>query len=461
MRTFPALVIALAIAGLGALWWLKFERGEPAALILPHVEALGRQTPFEVRVSPGTAPLRSISVRLRVAEGDRQGAVFDLARETYPPPSWREGAVERQLRVEVDLAQLGVPEGPAAIEVVAETYAWRLWRAERGPLLALPVEVDLTPPRVEVLSAPHNLRLGGADLAVFRQSADTVRSGIAVDGYFFPATRGYFSDGEIAVALFAAPQDLAGEIRFQVVAADAAGNERRVDLPARLKLRRFAERTLAISDGFLQRKVPEIMAASRVSPAGSLLDQYLYINRQLRAQNEARIRELTAASHPAPLWDGPFRRQPNAAPISSFADRRTYEYNGQVIDHQTHLGFDLASTRMAAVPAAQNGIVVFADHLGIYGNAVILDHGLGVFTLYGHLSSVSVKPGDRVRAEELLGRTGESGLAGGDHLHFSVMLHGVHIDPIEWWDAHWMRDHVASRLALFPRAAVMTAETGS
>ena len=180
-------------------------------------------------------------------------------------------------------------------------------------------------------------------------------------------------------------------------------------------------------------------------------------NGDLRRQNEARIRELTVKSVPEPLWDGPFQRQANAAPLSSFADRRSYTYHGEVIDHQTHLGYDLASLKLSAVTAAQNGIVVFGDNLGIYGNAVILDHGMGIFSLYGHLSSIAVQPGEHVKTGQTLGQTGETGLAAGDHLHFSVMLHGVHVDPVEWWDPHWLHDRVTPKLTMFARAGIAPA----
>lgn len=461
MRTFLTLVFAVAVVSLGAIWWLKFERGEPSVAFVAPPQVLGRKTPLDIQVLAGTTPLRSAALRLRVTEGEQQGAIFDLASETYPPGSLGDGVREGQFHVETDLVDLGVPEGPAALEVFVETYAWHLWQSPAAPRLVVPVNVDLTAPRVEILSVPHNLRFGGVDLAVFRQSPDTVRGGVAVGDYFFPSTRRYFGDADIALALFAAPQDLTGDIRFHVVAADAAGNERRVELPARVKPRTFAARTLSISDAFLEHKVPEILEANRLSPPGAPVEQYLYVNRELRAQNETRIRQVTTTSHPTPLWDGPFLRQPNAAPLSAFADRRTYEHNGEVIDHQTHLGFDLASIKLAPVVAAQHGTVAFADNLGIYGNTVILDHGLGIFSLYGHLSTMAVKQGDRVESGKAIGQTGETGLAGGDHLHFSVMLYGVHVDPIEWWDGHWLEDHVTSRLGLFPSASAAPAEASS
>ncbi len=132
--------------------------------------------------------------------------------------------------------------------------------------------------------------------------------------------------------------------------------------------------------------------------------------------------------------------------MSRFGDERTYLYDKQKIDTQTHLGYDLASLRHSPVVAANTGKVVLAENLGIYGNCVIIDHGLGLFSLYGHLSSISAQEGGVVKKGEEIGRTGDTGLAGGDHLHFSMMLYGIHVNPIEWWDGKWLKDHIQAKL---------------
>ncbi len=297
------------------------------------------------------------------------------------------------------------------------------------------------------------MRLGGSSVALFRVSPDTTRAGIAVQDYFFPAVRGYFADPAIALAIFAVPQDLSPDVQPELHVEDEVGNVLEVAVPCHIRDRHFQERTLDISQSFLQRKVPEIYAANGLTPPADLVQGYLYINRDLRAQSEEKLRALTASSVGEPLWDGAFRRQSNAAAMSTFADRRSYVYEGKVIDRQTHLGYDLASLRLAPVEATQNGIVVYAGNLGIYGNTVVLDHGLGVFSLYGHMSTLAVQPGQKVQAGETLGQTGETGLAGGDHLHFSILLHGIQVDPVEWWDPHWLRDHVTAKLDMFPHAA--------
>jgi len=131
---------------------------------------------------------------------------------------------------------------------------------------------------------------------------------------------------------------------------------------------------------------------------------------------------------------------------ANFADERTYTYNGEPIDKAYHLGYDLSVTKRYPAEAANVGTVVFAGDLGIYGNTVILDHGLGLFTLYSHLSAIGVKDGEAVKQRQVLGRTGETGLAAGDHLHYGVYLHGVAVLPVEWWDPKWIKDNIQPKL---------------
>ena len=147
-----------------------------------------------------------------------------------------------------------------------------------------------------------------------------------------------------------------------------------------------------------------------------------------------------------PLWEGTFLRLPNSAPRGSFAQLRSYFYHGKQVDQQTHLGIDLASLAHSPVPAANVGKVVYADDLGIYGQCIIIDHGLGLQTLYGHLSRIGAKVGDQVHKGQIIGTTGDTGLAGGDHLHFGVVISGEQVNPIEWWDPSWIRNNVTGKL---------------
>ena len=181
-------------------------------------------------------------------------------------------------------------------------------------------------------------------------------------------------------------------------------------------------------------------------PNQSLVDGFLVINRDLRRQAEEAKRRIGATSADKPLWEGPFVQPRNSKVFANFAELRTYVFGGHEIDRQVHFGYDLASTRQSAVPAANKGVVAFVEPLTIYGNTIVIDHGLGLQTLYAHLSSTAVKVGDAVAKGQEIGRTGSTGLAIGDHLHYEVLVNGVSVSPLEWWDAKWIRDRIGKPL---------------
>jgi hypothetical protein len=293
---------------------------------------------------------------------------------------------------------------------------------------------------------------------VFRVGDDATRAEVRVAQYRFPVTRGFFQDASLALGLFAIPEDLTPDVRPVLWVTDVTGNDVAVAVPCTIRPREFRERTLEIGDEFLRRKIPQIYATRGLAAPTDLLEGFLVVNRDVRTASDETLRKRTAVSHPRPLWKGAFRRMARAETMSEFGDRRAYSYGGRIVDRQTHLGVDLASLRGAAVEASQDGIVVFAGDLGIYGQTAVLDHGLNVFTLYGHLSSLSVQETQAVAAGTTLGLTGQTGLAGGDHLHYSIMVHGVHVDPVEWWDPKWVRERITAKIELFPIREEPTAE---
>jgi murein DD-endopeptidase MepM/ murein hydrolase activator NlpD len=178
----------------------------------------------------------------------------------------------------------------------------------------------------------------------------------------------------------------------------------------------------------------------------SSIDTFLKVNRDVRRQNSADIIRVTGKTENRKLWEGRFLRLAKAATRAQFAERRTYKYKGRNIDKQVHMGIDLASLKHSPVPAANSGRIAFVGSMGIYGNTVIIDHGLGLFSLYAHLSSISSNEGQTVRRGDIIGRTGSSGMAGGDHLHFGMLVHNTFVNPVEWWDETWIENNISGKL---------------
>jgi murein DD-endopeptidase MepM/ murein hydrolase activator NlpD len=437
--------MVVVLAGVGYAAAVKFEWWQPTASLREPLDYLGRNAQIGLDVADRGTGLASLEVAI-----DAAGTRYQILSESYASENWRgSGIHEKSFTLPVAPRDAKIPEGPATLVVTARDGSWLNYVTRPGPTLSKPITVAYTPPTIEVLTTQHYMRLGGSDVVVYKASKGAVRTGVQVDRYFFPGNKGFLGDPEVAAALFAVPQDLTTSVRPKVVAEDAAGNRRETEFWVSIKPRMFADKMLDVTDDFLKRKVPDLIDLNHLQPTEDLVAGYLDINRNLRKQSEEIIRKACARSEPKPLWTEVFLRQPDSAPLSSFADRRTYKHDGQVIDTQTHLGFDLASLRLSPVIAENDGKVVYADNIGIYGNVVILDHGLGLFSLYAHLSSIGVAVGQAVKRGDAIGRTGETGLAAGDHLHFSMMVDGIHVDPVEWWDPKWVADHVTDKLKAF------------
>jgi murein DD-endopeptidase MepM/ murein hydrolase activator NlpD len=243
------------------------------------------------------------------------------------------------------------------------------------------------------------------------------------------------------------PYDLKDREQVRLKAVDDVGNAAEQAFVDRLSLKPFSKARLPISDAFLRKVVPEIVSNTpSLHNSEDLFDTFLVINRDLRQANAVELKALAKATAPGFLWNRPFLPMPKAKVMSAFADRRTYMYRGREVDHQYHLGFDLAVTHRTPVPAANRGVVLLARYFGIYGNSVVLDHGYGLMSLYGHLSVIDVAKGQEVERGQTLGRTGATGLAGGDHLHFTMLLGGLPVNPNEWWDPHWIHDRLVGKL---------------
>ena len=298
--------------------------------------------------------------------------------------------------------------------------------------------LDLTPPRITVEGTQHNLNQGGAGLVAYTLSEEVQKSGVKVGELFFP---GHKQANGTYYCLFAMPHDVPpADFKPLLYAQDPADNETTRPFPVHANPKPFRKDKMPVSDNFLNQVMPQFK--KHFPGENDLLALYLKVNRTLREANAAQLRTVGLTTSPTANWQGAFLRLPNAAPMAGFGDKREYFHGSEKIDEQTHLGIDLASLKNAEVPAANAGYVVFAGELGIYGNAVVVDHGLGLHTLYAHLSQIDVAKGARVAKGQVVGKTGETGLAGGDHLHYGVLVSGVPVNPAEWWDPSWIKNNV-------------------
>jgi murein DD-endopeptidase MepM/ murein hydrolase activator NlpD len=341
------------------------------------------------------------------------------------------------------LKQSGVRDGQIELEVRATDGAMAGFGWGNTGARTYSVNVDGIPPRITVLSPPGASGRKGSAAAVSYTLSETVsKTGVQVGNEFFPA---YQQPGGEYFCLLAFPINMTPQQFVPEIAAwDLAGNEARSRLLLPAQDRKFRNDTLRIDDAFLESAMPAFMEL--VPDASSHLERYVRVNKEVREANEETLREIAKQTSPLFLWSGAFVRLPGSALKAAFGDNRTYRYGEQIIDHQIHMGQDLASIRHAPIPAANSGMVVFTGELGIFGKLVIIDHGLGLMSLYAHMSSIDVSPRMDVKRGDTLGATGVTGLAGGDHLHFGILINGVQVQPLDWFDGNWIKNNITDRL---------------
>lgn len=303
--------------------------------------------------------------------------------------------------------------------------------------------LDTIAPKITVQTSTHNLNQGGCGLVLYKINEDPTRTGVEVGEDFFPGHKQ--PDGSYA-CLFAMPYYTeVKDFNPVLIAEDDAKNKRKNTFWFHANGKKYRHDKINISSRFLASKMPQFESEFPGVPNQVAL--FLKVNRELRKKNRAELHRVSKETSPTFLFEGKFLRLPNAAPRAGFGDKRSYYHNDRIIDKQTHLGIDLASIRNAPVPAANHGrVVLAADDFGIYGNAIIIDHGLGLQTLYSHLSQINVEPGDMVERGQVIGKTGATGMAGGDHLHYGVICAGIPVNPVEWWDATWIKNNITSKL---------------
>ena len=444
MRWLIAVVVLLAALFAGA--FVLAGRGAPPRLTIDRPErVIGQTGTLEVTAETPNGNLSSLTIAV-----EQNGSTTPVFSLDAPQGATVTVVDETHRRVSRPFGKQAVPQLQAGAARLVVTGARPSFLGLRTLTSSVTkdVRIRLEPPQIAVVSMKHYVNHGGSEMVVYRATPSDVRSGVRVGTIEYP---GFALGGDFKGAIFALLHDQPVDAPIVAFAKDETGAEARASFVDQVFAKAFKKSRITLDDRFLGRVVPEILQQSPVlnmsRPAeADLLPAFLRINGELRKLNNEAIAALAEQTSPTRLWEGPFVQLGNSQVEASFADHRTYVYQGRDVDQQVHLGFDLAVTSRVQVVAANRGTVRHASWLGIYGNCVVIDHGMGVQSLYGHLSSMDVKVGDRVTKGQSLGRSGMTGLAGGDHLHFTMLVGGHPVNPVEWWDPHWMADRVERKL---------------
>ncbi len=427
MKKLIVVVIVLVVLLLA----FSVARSATPVVELPSaVTSIGQATPITIHVRD---PRGIRSVQAFVEQNGVRYQVFATTQPSKSPDTtWNFTAGVK------NTPQLQAGNAKLIVEATSNDLLRRTGRIERN------VTVITQPPALSVDSEQHYLYLGMADLATFNVSGSWTEAGVRVGDEKFRAwpmpggKPGLFS-------LYAFAWNMPTGTVPLVYASNGAGNEVTSPLVVvfpKKEQPKYAVHDLQVSDAFLNKVINELDPNGTGDPVA----RFVKINSEMRRANNQTLSDLQFKTADKFLWSRPFIRQPHSQAESHFADVRNYIYHGKKIDQQVHLGYDLAVTQHVGVEASNDGTVVYAAPLGIYGNCIVLDHGYGLQTIYGHLSRIDVHVGDMVKQGQVMGLSGMTGMAGGDHIHFAMQLNGVQIDPKEWWDAHWIKDHIARRV---------------
>lgn len=439
-RRWPVLLLIVAVLGAVLTAW----RIGPSPLLEVEAELPGIGPRTAVRVAAQVVGGRGLSsLELTLVQGEQSSIL--LQQDLEPRPAWAFwGPRVLTFEERLDVGAETLPDlqpGEAILRWTAQRAA--TWLRSPDPVIhEVTLPVVLTPPSLGVLAQPVIVDQGGAGVVIYAVGEGAVQHGVEWGEQFFPGTDAL---GSRQVAFYGAPHDQDSTEGAVLVVVDELGNRRAIPFIDTFRRRDMTHDDIRLSEGFMQKVTAEIYSQTpSLKQPDDLLEAYIQLNRDLRRQNSERLQSLSEQSADAILWRGGFEQLPNSRVMAPFADRRTYRLAGEAVDQQDHLGYDLASVRQAPVPAANSGRVLLAEYLGIYGNTVVVDHGLGLMSLYSHLSSLEVEVGQDVVQGDILGRTGETGLAGGDHLHFSMLVRGRQVRPLEWWDSRWIEQRIVA-----------------
>lgn len=453
-----AVLIPFAVIRGMALYDRFLEEVPPQVQVSRIPTGLGKETvSLKIVASDSGSGLGDIRVSC-----DQAGQHHDVFHKTYTEAKDFDTVI-----FDVSAVQARLSPGDATI--VVQTIDRSIFKNKQTS--TFPVKVDYAAPSVEPISVEHNANLGGAELVFYRvKDENSVFSGTKIGSQLFqgfPAKNldPFFENfPNVYFAFFPVPFTWNREDQIQLFAQDVAGNIGTSSFRYSVRPYKGVAGKIQMSEQFLQSSVNTLFNAykkidsdfkgwpvrefSTAPTPEEWIERFAVVNVRYREWTEKQVRALLSNQPQAvKYWDGPFIRMVGAVTESGFGAKRTYMIGGREAGQSIHYGVDLASISQAPVVAGNDGIVLFAGDLGIYGNAIVIDHGFGLSSLYGHLSSIGVSTGQPVKKGEQIAKSGSSGLAGGDHLHFEIRLHGEPVHPREWWDQKWITDHIEGKIA--------------
>lgn len=434
-----AVILIIIIAALGYLYNSSmFERNAPKIDIASKID-WNLQTPLKLNLSDDSGIK---FVRITLSDGKNS---ISLMKKVYDK-------IEKTQSLNIVFPRTGFVSTKKNFLLtiqVTDTSKWNFLSGNTAQKVVA-LKIDRIRPELYVIANSYKISKGGAAAVVFKATDDNLKDIYIETNFgkkFYPTPfykKGYY------ISLLAWPVQRKN-FSAMVVATDYAGNISKSRVRLFLQDKKYKLSNIALQDKFLDGKISTLI--SEIMPElsnASKIEKFKAINEKLRRINEDNIKKATSQTDATTISDfkiTPFYPLKNSAAVASFGDHRFYSYGGKEVSEAYHLGIDLASIRFADIRSKNSGTVVFAQPNGIYGNNLIIYHGLGLYTLYGHCSRFLVNAGDKIKPNEVVAKTGTTGLALGDHLHFGVLIQGVEVRPEEWMDKSWIKMNISDIIA--------------
>ncbi len=429
------ILVILVLLAAGAPVYYYVTATDTQLTVSPAVKYVGFETPVVIHeVNPHGVRKLTVTV-------EQDKTVVNVASEV-PAHRWRPEKNVAPKDYTVNIGRKPMPalhDGKIHVTITAVSNDFRAKTATTS----FDAEVFTAPPRISADGAQHYINQGGAEMVTFTPGGAWTEAGVMVGDRKFTSFPLPNHPGQY-FSLFAMFWNTPVDTPMTAYATNPSGAIAKAGFWFKVFPKKFRTSTIKLEDMGLERIVNQIDPENKIP--GTLVERFVKINSEMRKQNNQTLADLRFQTEQKFLWDGAFLPMVDSTVESRFADDRIYTWQGKKVDEQTHLGFDLAKLSHSPIPAANDGKVLFAEPLGIYGNCIVLDHGFGLQTIYGHLSEFLVKKGDMVKKGQTIGKTGSTGLAGGDHLHFTMQIDGMQVNAVEWWDAHWIHDRILSKI---------------
>ena len=430
--SFGVLLLFAIIIG-GALYIYNskmFERDIPT-ITMNSSGYWNLKNPLDISIEDMSG-LKSYKIILKTSDEDRV-----LYHEQFM-------SVQQTVHVKVEPPKSAYAMKDKEIIIVVEAVDASKWNFLNGnsAVVKYKLRVDKKRPQLTTIANSYKIKKGGAALVIFKADDDNLKD-VYIQTNFGKKfiVQPFYKQGYY-ISLLAWPITKRN-FSATIIATDKANNISKTKVPLYIKDKKYRLSNIKISDKFLKGKIADLAEEfSETQGVTEPIEQFKIINEDVRAKNEKLIHEITSKVSGEMISDFNINKMyplKNAAIVAHFGDHRIYSYKGKDISESYHLGLDMASNAMAKIKPQNAGDVVFAQYNGLYGNMPIINHGLGLYTLYGHCSTLNISSGDSIKAGAHIANTGKSGYAMGDHLHFGVLIQGIEVRPAEWMDSTWMK----------------------